>query len=128
MVCNLRVEFVRSLILLLKWLKSYFLQGNDTIYGGGGSDDIYGGHHKRHGEDTGDVLYGGDMDDVVLGDNGEIIREMVPQQSISVFPWRNGIIWRNYPEPFDSEVIRDVRLYDDIDYVEVRYDFRLSAQ
>ena len=57
------------------------------------------------------------MDDVILGDNGEIVREIV--NFTSMYPWMNGIVWRTYPQPFDDEKIRDVRRYDDIDFVEV---------
>lgn len=95
----------------------FLLKGNDTICGDGGSDDIYGGHHKRFGEDTGDILRGGNMDDVILGDNGEIVRELI--NFTSKYPWINGIQWKHYPEPFDDETIRDVRRYDDIDMKEV---------
>lgn len=57
------------------------------------------------------------MDDVILGDNGEIIREIF--NFTSRYPWINGIVWIAYPQPFDGEKIRDVRRYDDIDFVEV---------
>ena len=86
--------------------------------GGGGSDDIYGGHHKRHGHDIGDKLYGDEMDDVILGDNGEIIRDII--NFTSKYPWLHGIVWRTYPQPFSDEKIREVRRYDDIDFVAVR--------
>lgn len=33
------------------------------------------------------------------------------------FPW-TVFIWKRYPAPFDSEKIRDVRRYDDIDFVQ----------
>ena len=120
-------------------------EGEDVIDGGNGSDDIYGGkcwasckphragsartwltretsvtltlsgHNKRHGSDAGDLLSGGDGDDVILGDNGEIVRELV--SSSSNYPWKTGMVWKSYPSPFDSEVIRDIRRYDDIDGV-----------
>ena len=86
------------------------------MFGEGGSDDIYGGHNIRHGGDTGDVISGGDMDDAVLGENGEIVRHVVSQV---LYPWANSRVWRKYPSPFATEVIREIRRYDDIDYVEV---------
>ena len=57
------------------------------------------------------------MDDVILGDNGEIVRELL--NFTSKYPWINGIDWKRYPAEFDDEAIRDVRRYDDIDMVEV---------
>ena len=90
-------------------------QGSDTIYGAGGNDDIYGGHHIRHGQDEGDVIHGGEGADAVLGDNGEILRERVSMES--GYPWVIGATWRTYPSPFESEVIRDIRRYDDIDFI-----------
>jgi Ca2+-binding RTX toxin-like protein len=62
----------------------------------------------------GDIIYGGEDDDVVLGDNGEITREVM---SKTHFPWLVHV-WKRYPVPFDSERIRDVRRYDDIDFVQ----------
>ena len=66
-------------------------------------------------KDSHDVLLGGDNDDVLLGDNGEILREAVEVKTD--FPWK-VFTWKRYPAPFDSEAIRDVRRYDDIDFVE----------
>jgi Ca2+-binding RTX toxin-like protein len=57
-----------------------------------------------------DVLYGNEMDDVILGDNGDILREVLSLKTD--FPW-TSYVWKHYPPPFDNEVIRDVRLYDD---------------
>jgi Ca2+-binding RTX toxin-like protein len=57
-------------------------QGSDTIYGGDGNDDIYGGHNVPDGYDNdvsladnrGDFIDGGAGADVILGDNGSILR------------------------------------------------------
>jgi len=35
----------------------------------------------------------------------------------TTFPWTVHI-WRKYSAPFETETIRDVRRYDDIDYVQ----------
>ena len=45
---------------------------------------------------------------------GEIVREVVNQTN---YPWA-VYVWKRYPAPFDSECIRDVRRYDDIDLVQ----------
>jgi Ca2+-binding RTX toxin-like protein len=67
------------------------------------------------GKDINDTVHGGDDDDVILGDNGEILREV---ESIETeFPWIVHV-WKRYTQPFDTEKIRDVRRYDDIDYVQ----------
>jgi len=71
----------------------------------------------RFGLDGGDTLSGGDHDDVILGDNGQIVRNRV--SFVSEYPWINGMVWKKWPVPFDTEVIRDVRRYDDIDSVQV---------
>ena len=62
-----------------------------------------------------DTINGGDDDDVILGDNGEILREV--ETIATDHPWTVHI-WKRYPLPFQSEKIRDVRRYDDIDYVQ----------
>ena len=49
-------------------------QDEDTIYGGGSDDNIYGGHNVANGTDTGDFIDGGAGNDVILGDNGLIER------------------------------------------------------
>ncbi|HEX4999276.1 MAG TPA: LEPR-XLL domain-containing protein, partial [Terriglobia bacterium] len=49
-------------------------QGADTIYGGGGDDDIYGGHNVADGSDGADFIDGAAGNDVILGDNGLIER------------------------------------------------------
>lgn len=51
---------------------------------------------------------------MILGDNGEILREAIRNET--EYPW-TVYIWNHYPPPFDNETIRDVRRYDDIDYV-----------
>lgn len=62
------------------------------------------------------MLKGGENADVILGDNGEIKRRII---SIgSTYPFDVGIIWEKYPPPFDSEVIRDVQRFDDVDLIE----------
>jgi len=88
---------------------------DDVIEGGGGSDDILGGHSKIFGSDTNDTLRGDDDDDVILGENGNILREVLG--NVTDFPWI-AHVWKTYPSPFNSEVIRDWRRYDDIDLVE----------
>lgn len=71
--------------------------------------------HFSPGKDMNDTIHGGDDDDVILGDNGEILRQV---DSIDIdFPWTVHI-WKRYPQPFQSEKIRDVRRYDDIDFVQ----------
>jgi hypothetical protein len=119
----------------------------DYVEGGTGSDDIVGGHSTRHGKDegmytyllthdsmmtattthsyyyllsliplrVGDILHGNSGDDVILGDNGQIIRDIV---SFETFPWMTSVVWRKYEEPFEEYVVRSVRRYDDIDFVE----------
>ena len=86
--------------------------------------DIYGGHSKADGEDNGDHLSGGDGDDVILGDNGAIIREA---ESVQDFPWYT-YVWKHYPEPFQSEAIRDIRRYDDLDHVQGKLLFSLEIR
>ena len=89
-------------------------EDGDTLRGGDGSDDIIGGHNTCFGSDKGDALYGDEDDDYILGDNGDILREI---ESIrGEFPWTT-YNWKRYPAPFDSEKMRDVRRYDDIDKV-----------
>ncbi len=60
-------------------------------------------------------MRGGDDDDVIMGDNGEILREVNSIETL--FPWTVHI-WKSYPRPFHMEKIRDVRRYDDIDYIQ----------
>ena len=72
-------------------------------------------HNYFTGKDVNDTIRGGDGDDVVLGDNGEILREYV--SIVTEFPWR-VYNWIRYAAPYDSEKIRDVRRYDDIDFIQ----------
>ena len=90
-------------------------EGSDYIEGGTGSDDIVGGHSMRTGEDAGDVINGDSGHDAVLADNGEIIRDIVMYET---FPWMTAIEWQNYESPFNDHVVRQVRRYDDIDFVQ----------
>jgi Ca2+-binding RTX toxin-like protein len=48
------------------------LDGNDTIYAGGGTDTVYGdsGDDKIHGGFGSDTLYGGHDNDTIQGDSG----------------------------------------------------------
>lgn len=89
-------------------------QDRDHIEGNEGNDDLIGGHEKRHGEDTGDYIDGGSGADCVLGENGQILREVASYDT--TFPWIVHM-WKAYPLPFNSEPIRDIRRYDDIDNV-----------
>ena len=93
--------------------------GQDVLHGGNGNDDITGGHSQRFGSDTGDLVYGGAGEDVVLGDNGQILR--IRASEAGFYPWVNGMVWLTYPAPFAGSVVRNVSRYDDIDYVEVRH-------
>ena len=61
---------------------------------------------------------GGDGEDYIIGDNGRILRKIVDVGE--TFPWDHNIVWETFPVPFETEVIRDVRLFDDVDMVEVR--------
>lgn len=72
---------------------------------------------RRFGLDANDTIYGNADADVVLGDNGEIYREVVSLET--EYPWIVHV-WKNYPAPFDDERIRDLRRYDDIDMVQGR--------
>jgi Ca2+-binding RTX toxin-like protein len=49
-------------------------QGADIIAGGDGDDDIWGGHNVLDGFDAGDTIDAGAGFDVVLGDNGTLVR------------------------------------------------------
>ncbi|RYE82614.1 MAG: calcium-binding protein, partial [Hyphomicrobiales bacterium] len=51
-------------------------QGSDILKGGDGEDDIIGGHNVVGGADAGDTIEGNAEDDVILGDNGTILREI----------------------------------------------------
>ena len=96
-----------------------FLMGqemDDHIEGGDGSDDIWGGHHIPFGNDANDKLYGNNGDDVLLGDNGAILRE-TNLTNLTEFPW-TVYQWKTYASPFDTEKMRDVLRFDDLDLVE----------
>jgi hypothetical protein len=111
-VCSFNKRLIHPCQLLIAF------QGSDWIEGGKGNDDLYGGHNVRFGEDSNDTLKGGDQDDVVLGDNGEIIRKRI-KSAPGNYPWVHESNWSTYSMPFDQSVIRDTRRYDDIDFVEV---------
>jgi Ca2+-binding RTX toxin-like protein len=58
-------------------------QGDDRIYGGNDADDLIGGHNVRRGHDGDDRIDGSDITavvepqtdhDVIIGDNGSILR------------------------------------------------------
>ena len=48
-------------------------QGADRITGGTGDDDLIGGHNVAGGSDTGDFIDGGDQNDVIAGDNADLL-------------------------------------------------------
>jgi len=89
-------------------------QAADYLYGGEDEDDITGGHNflelELSGHDEGDYIEGGAAADVIIGDNGEILREPV-----STNPW----IWKRYPAGANTDqiqlddIIRHVTRYDD---------------
>ena len=72
------------------------------------------GHNARYGIPGDDSLHGGEGDDVILGDNGDILREV--ESVADVFPFTTHV-WKAYPSPFDSEKIRDILRYDDVDEI-----------
>ncbi len=82
-------------------------QGDDTLYGDAGEDDMTGGHNVLLGVDGNDFMDGGDDADVILGDNGTILRHLIPGEDFT---------WERYPGPF-ADVIRDVSRFDDIDLI-----------
>ncbi|MFC1542035.1 calcium-binding protein, partial [Candidatus Latescibacterota bacterium] len=49
-------------------------QGVDVMYGGTGDDDLIGGHNVAGGQDSGDRIDGGMDDDVIAGDNADVLR------------------------------------------------------
>ena len=85
---------------------------NSYIDGGAGNDDIVGGHSYAFGIDTGDELHGGEGEDVILGDNGQIIRMRISEAG--TYPWVTGSVWLSYPAPFEVSVVRNVTRYDDL--------------
>ncbi|CAB9505193.1 Kringle domain [Seminavis robusta] len=92
-------------------------EGSDTIFGDGGNDDITGGHDVLFGEDAGDNLHGGSESDRLIGDNGRILRTGT-RIAASTFPWLHNFVWETFPSPFDTDVIREVRLFDDVDKIQ----------
>jgi len=85
------------------------------LFGGPGEDDITGGHNVLFGDDGHDTIDGGDAAqdtegdgaDVILGDNGLIVRTVLDPVA-----WT----WLRYPAPF-ADVIREVERFDDIDLI-----------
>ncbi len=82
-------------------------QGDDILFGDDGDDDITGGHNVLGGKDGNDTIHGGNDSDVVLGDNGLILRT-----EITVSP----TTWERYPAPH-ADAIRQVQRFDDIDLI-----------
>ncbi len=75
-------------------------QDSDTIDGDAGQDDLVGGEYTRHGTvadagqlDTADVLRGGDGGDVMIGDNGAVLRD--PALASSLITRNRGIVERS---------------------------------
>jgi RTX calcium-binding nonapeptide repeat (4 copies) len=127
----------------MRWLSVNNRKGSDKLWGDGGQDDITGeylgtmnfhlsaeqranlllididitgGHNVLFGEDGSDMVYGGNDEDTLIGDNGRILREGAPGKT---FPWDSELVWVTFPAPFNAEAIRKVRLFDDVDKVEV---------
>ncbi len=94
-------------------------QGNDLIYGDAGQDDLIGGHNVLYGADGNDTIYGGDGSnntagdgaDVVLGDNGQIVRHAIVSSGTAIQ------YWETYTGAFTGVVIRDIVRFDNIDRV-----------
>ncbi|MCA9200284.1 MAG: VCBS repeat-containing protein, partial [Planctomycetales bacterium] len=82
-------------------------QGPDVIFGNDGEDDITGGHNVLFGLDGNDTIDGGNHADVILGDNGLLLRTLLEGYDDQ---------WERYPDPF-PDVIRTVQRYDDEDYI-----------
>src|SRR5690606_33331602 len=61
-------------------------QGNDRPYGDDGDDDIIGGHNVLGGDDGDHTIHGGAGADVLIGDNGLILRERASGD------WRD-VVW-----------------------------------
>jgi Ca2+-binding RTX toxin-like protein len=59
---------------------------------------------------------GNEHDDVILGDNGAILRIRVADSGS--YPWIHGSVWLTYKEPFLESVVRNVSRYDDIDGIQ----------
>jgi len=70
--------------------------GTDTIAGGSGADDLVGGssvtdhlgsNNLLVGQpDSGDAISGGDASDVIIGDNGKVLRDGTPVSPLTVRP------------------------------------------
>ncbi|MCA9151645.1 MAG: hypothetical protein KDA92_20210, partial [Planctomycetales bacterium] len=82
-------------------------QGDDHLFGDDGEDDITGGHNVVGGSDGADTIDGGADADVVLGDNGQILRTLLTNRDNA---------WKRYPAPF-ADVIRQISRFDDEDRV-----------
>ncbi|MCA9170406.1 MAG: hypothetical protein KDB23_22165, partial [Planctomycetales bacterium] len=82
-------------------------QGDDHLFGDDGEDDITGGHNVVGGSDGADTIDGGADADVVLGDNGQILRTLLTNRDNA---------WKRYPAPF-ADVIRQINRFDDEDRV-----------
>lgn len=79
-----------------------FMEGNagsDTMHGNEDQDDMIGGTVEASRSDEGDIMYGGDHGDVMLGDNGTITR-----------PLDSNGRWRI--EPNTGDEVRDIQLFD----------------
>ena len=92
-------------------------QGNDVLYGDealgnalnaqAGDNDIIGDNNTPGGAVGNDQIYAyGSGNNVILGDNGQIYR------SVQVDNWQN-MIWATDPAPF-NDIIRQVATYDEL--------------
>ena len=92
-------------------------QGNDTLYGDeplgnplnaqAGDNDIIGDNNTPGGAVGNDFIYAyGAGNDVILGDNGQIFRQVL------VDNWQN-MVWAANPAPF-GDLVRQVTTYDEL--------------
>jgi len=79
----------------------------DFLYGGLCEDDIIGGHNVVGGSDGDDTIDGQQAADVVIGDNGRILRTWIGPHGDQVL---------RYPAPF-ADVVRTIERFDEIDEV-----------